>query len=315
MLLVITACNSSTIEELPSNEEEQTAIGFNAKVQNSRAIADLNAVKNNGFKVWGGYDKNNVFQGDIVSYSKSEGEWGYTDVKYWVLDKTYNFYALHPGNLEDYLEDYPPGNLAEVEANPEGSFVIKNFDLQGNTSYAIDSENRIDLLRAAVLNRESSNTQAVNMQFTHMLTQIEVYALKEGANNNVTINEVKIYGIPAVATYTDLTTTWTTVTPTTDIAPFRKNASDITLSTTATNVWGEALWVAPVLDNNTVVSVTYTQNGSQKTKTMEPVAYGSWDPGKKYKYTITVIDDGNILFDTPKIVPWTNTNGSIIIVD
>ena len=33
MLLIITACNSSSIEEIPSNEEEQTAIGFNAKVQ------------------------------------------------------------------------------------------------------------------------------------------------------------------------------------------------------------------------------------------------------------------------------------------
>lgn len=299
MLCIITACSSSSVEDIPTQEEPQTAIGFNAKV-NSRALADIDDVQSNGFAVWGGYDKNNVFSGDKVTYTN--GDWDYGIPKYWVLNETYNFYAFYPANLEG------------LKSNADGSFIIENFDLQSNTSHAIDSENRIDLLCAAVQNRESSNTQAVNMQFTHMLTQIEVYALKEGTNNSVTINEVKIYGIPAVATYTDLTTTWTTVTSTTTASPFR-SASNITLSTTATNVFGVALWVAPVLDNNTVVSVTYTQNGSQKTKEMHPVAYSNWEPGKKYKYTITFIDDGTILFDTPKIVPWTNANGSIIIVD
>ena len=301
MLLVITACNSSTIEELPSNEEEQTAIGFNAKVQNSRAIATLKDVQDNGFKVWGGYDKNNVFQGDIVSYSKSEGEWGYTDVKYWVLDKTYNFYALYPSTIGT--------------SNDLGSFKIENFNVKANSVAA--ENDRTDPIHASALNMDSNESATVNLTFTHMLAQVEVYGKMEAGAGTVTVDEVSIYGIPNIATYTDIDSQWTPIEKSTSVNPFCIDESSFTLTTTARNVLGNALWVVPVLTNESVICVTYTQNGTTKTKEIYPLAYtdGGWKEGQKYRYTFSVIDDGTIFFDTPKVVPWDKTNGSIIIID
>ena len=53
---------------MPTQEEH--TIGFNAKVQNSRADTneELKTLKENGFKVWGGYDKNNVFAGIFQTF-------------------------------------------------------------------------------------------------------------------------------------------------------------------------------------------------------------------------------------------------------
>ena len=86
--IIFTACSSSSVEEIPSQAEDELAIGFNAKV-NSRALANIDSVKTNGFSVWGGYDKNNVFSGDKVTFTN--GDWDYGTPKYWVLNKTYNF--------------------------------------------------------------------------------------------------------------------------------------------------------------------------------------------------------------------------------
>ena len=49
------SCTNTQEEPMPTPEEEQTAIGFAAKVENSRAVSDMDAtendVKTNGFSV------------------------------------------------------------------------------------------------------------------------------------------------------------------------------------------------------------------------------------------------------------------------
>lgn len=300
-LIILSACNSSTLEEEIPSVDERDAIGFAAKVQNSRAIADLDAVKNDedGFAVWGGYDKNNVFNGESVIYK--DGFWDYGTPKYWVLDKIYNFYALYPASLGT--------------SNSDGSFTINNYNLKDNSEKEV--ANRTDLIKASVLNMDSNNPTTVNLNFTHMLTQVEVCGKIEDGAGNVSVNNVKIYGIPNKANYTDIESTWNTTELSTSTNVFYSKESDIPLSTTSTDVFGGALWVAPLLTNQCVISITYTQNNTTKTKDIYPLAYtsGGWQAGQKYRYTFTVIDDGTILFDTPKITPWLNANGSIIIID
>ena len=98
MLLIITACNSSIIEEIPSNEEEQPAIGFAAKVQNSRAIATLTDVQN-GFGVWAFITNSKNTNSPYMENMKVEykgDRWDYGDPKYWLVDTEFSFVATYP---------------------------------------------------------------------------------------------------------------------------------------------------------------------------------------------------------------------------
>lgn len=302
LALLCIACRDE--HDVPTHD---FTIGFKAGVENTRAVADISSLQTSGFSVWGGYDKNNVFKGEKVEYKNYA--WSYGEPKAWVLNKTYNFYALYPSAIGT--------------SNEDGSFTIQNFDLKTNTSYNKTATERIDLLRASVLNMDSNNPETVNLTFNHMFSEIEVYgmidqaALTAGAN--VQVSDISIYGIPSVASYTDLTNTWETNTRSDKGEPFfqKEQTPTLTLTTTAQNMLGNSLWVAPVLDNNCIIQISYSFNDVSQTKEIRPLAYtdGGWQAGKRYRYTFSVTDDGSILFETPKIAPWANANGSIIIIN
>ena len=112
--LYLMSCTTSQIEEEFPQKEEQTAIGFNAKV-NSRALADIDDVKTNGFSVWGGYTGGTeaVFNGDSITFGNASSI--ITD-KYWTYN-TYNFYAV-----------YPKGTSATYVSN--NTFTINNYNVK-----------------------------------------------------------------------------------------------------------------------------------------------------------------------------------------
>ena len=79
------SCTNTQEEPMPTPEEEQPAIGFAAKVENSRAVSDMDAtendVKTNGFSVWGGYEGGTtaVFTGEgIILGGENEPQISFT---------------------------------------------------------------------------------------------------------------------------------------------------------------------------------------------------------------------------------------------
>lgn len=296
--LLAVACNDEIEHGTP-------IIGFDAQAEHTRAVADINSLQANGFSVWGGYDGTTVFDGRKVTYSS--GAWTYDNPEVWVMDKIYNFYALYPASIG--------------EKNDAGSFIISDFDIKTNTSKPKNDAKRIDLLRACVLGMDSNNPRSVDLTFTHMFSEIEVCGMIDQAASTVgaevAVSSVSIYGIPSVASYTDLTNTWEINTRSDKVNTFYTNTPSEKLSTTSLDILGNSLWVAPILDNNCVIQIIYSFNGVSQTKEIRPLAYtdGGWQAGKRYRYTFTVTDEGSILFDTPKIVPWNNASGNSFVIN
>ena len=301
--IIFTACSSSTIEEIPSNEEEQTAIGFNAKV-NSRALADIDDVKTNGFSVWGGYTGGTeaVFNGDSITFGNASSI--ITD-KYWTYN-TYNFYAV-----------YPKGTSATYVSN--NTFTINNYNVK----------NTEDLLCASATHTYPNDGSTVSLGFKHLLTNISVSFQKAADNKDdeIIVTGVHLIGMNTQGDYTRTTSTeaWTDFQE-----PFYISVSDLSIpvNESSTLCASDMLVLPQPITKNSVafyITYTYSQQGSSvvaQSKSLTTylpadisVDNPTWVIGKKVNYIGTIHVDKYIEFSTPKVETWgaEQVGGTIII--
>lgn len=314
MLCIITACSSSTVEDIPTQEEPQTAIGFNAKV-NTRALADVDDVKNDGFSVWGGYEGANVFSGTQVTMSGNT--WGYDDPKYWILNKEYTFFAAYPQSVN-------------VTAN-NGT-----YELSVQTPATAD----LDILTASAYTdtNESNFSPVVDLQFKHVLTRVNIKIgqdFETNENDNFTVTKVTLTGIKTSGTYqvtnsgnafTSTWTLWNTTTSfertfSTDEQKFIRKQERQILS-----VWGDdGLLLIPQEIASAAVKIRIDYLFSLYKSTNEPTAgyveaylpasVDLWQSGKMITYSTAISNKNVITFLAPEVEPWgtLQTGGTIII--
>ena len=94
LLILVTiclGCNSDIDKLKPINGN---VIMFGSSVKETRAVANINNIKSEGFKVWGGYNTIPVFNGEEIVFGSNDT---HTTNKYWT-DNTYSFYAVYPKN-------------------------------------------------------------------------------------------------------------------------------------------------------------------------------------------------------------------------
>lgn len=313
MLCVITACSSSSVENIPTQEEPQTAIGFNAKV-NSRALADMDAVQSNGFAVWGGYDGANVFSATHVTM---DGTWGYETAKYWVLNKEYTFFATYP-------------HTASVTAT-NGT-----YKLDVETPAAAD----LDILTASAYTdtNVSNFNPEVALQFTHLMTRVNIKIAQDFNTNkddDFTVTKVTLTGIKPNGNYqvtnagTTFTGTWIMENATTS---FERTFSETEQKTIRNqtdqilSVWGEnGLLLIPqaITSASVKVRIDYLFSMNQSEEEPEegsleaylPASADLWQPGKIITYSTIISNENNISFLAPTVEPWgTPQSGGTIII-
>ena len=196
VLIILTACNSSTIEELPFNEEEQTAIGFTAKVQGSRAVADIDSVQN-GFGVWAFYTNNK--NTNVITYMENlkveykEGRWDYGDPKYWLVDTKFSFVATYP-----YVEK-------STYTTKSGAVELTLSETPSNTDYLVALKS-VDTGDIAF-----DPSKSVQLQFKHLLSNVSLNVWRDGAkhqNDQMRIKRVILSNIRKAGTYTSVTEKW-----------------------------------------------------------------------------------------------------------
>ena len=311
--IIFTACSSSIIEEVPSNEEEQTAIGFAAMVENSRAIAELEDVQNNGFSVWGGFGNTNVFDATKVTYTDADG-WGYGETRYWTYN-TYNFYAVYP--------DQDRAAYASVTGdNTTKQLEIKEFD----------ASKEYDLMHAEFIGADGSERPLIGLKFKHLLTNISVKLQKSYANSsdNVIVTGVYIFGVKNKGDYTlvDNKESWSNQSDQSYVG-LDLTSSGITLDAKEAGENGKdhykecasGLLVIPQDITEQImlfVRYTYASNGGatmQKTLTSSLPDSPAWEIGTKINYTGTIFVDDKIEFSIPTVETWgaEQTGGTIII--
>lgn len=307
-LIILSACNSSTLEEEIPSVEERDAIGFAAKVQNSRAVAELEDVQNDGFSVWGGFGNTNVFDATKVTYTDADG-WGYGETRYWTYN-SYNFYAVYP----DVTHNAYPANKVMI-SNTSEQLTIKEF----NSSLGYD------LMYAKAIAIDGSTPPAeVALTFNHTMTQLSV-SLKKHENNEY--DEVKVIGVYVYGMYgkgdyelTASTEAWTNLD---EITYYGKEVGPFTLEIDGYVSCATGIMVIPQpftdMDINLLIAYSYKANGAENSSVQYlnvPIpTTASWDIRKKITYNGTIEVNDKIVFSTPVVESWgaEQAGGTVII--
>lgn len=314
LLLICTtliACSTSS-QEIPSNEEELTAIGFNAKVQDSRAGTneELSALKENGFKVWGGYDQSEVFgvDGTQVGFDDKENAWKYTGVKYWVLNKEYTFFATYqePENTNVTKEN-------GIYKLPVSTPTVANLDIWTASAYA--------------KTQNVSLPDEVSLVFKHLMTKINFsIGQKDGLTGYIVATKFRLEGIRGEGTYMvsypdgELLSKWDLKNTT---MSFEKEYSDgVDLSAGDVSVWDDGLLLIPQTIGSQVVKIRVDYRFCIAEDDYEEdyveaylPASDLWKSGKVISYSLDISDERNISFMAPTVESWSSppTSGTIII--
>lgn len=299
-----TSCTTTAIDE---SKLSQTPITFGTLVSRS-AVTDSKEMDD--FLVWGGYEGNNVFNGETVL---KDANWGYTGgTRYWIADKSYKFYAIHPKFASDTK------TIASVDG--QGNFSVQNFN----------SSQSVDLMTASSPTMYGSSPETVKLSFNHELAWVELLGKMDAASVaaiagfKVEVTAVSIYGMPVVADF--VSGVWSSSqTPTDEITPFKSISGDpVQLSETKeTSLLGDLLFVPQKITDKFCISITYkvysstNTNGSEITQTIPLATLGveEWNKSIHYQYRFTISDTEHILFDRPEVAPWTDATGGTIVVE
>lgn len=300
--LMMISCTSTIFDE--SNTIEKVPINFSVpQIVTRAAVNNVNDLSD--FRVWGwrrvsidATEYFSVFDGEKVT--KDSG-WNYEGgVRYWNKGEFYNFYAVHPV-------------LEEVSVDKVGNITINNF----NCSQM--GERAIDLMTAdktgIYYNGEGSGI--VDLSFRHLLAKVSIVGHSEGGDAN--IESISLASVKSVGTYTNNGSqdTWTF---TNDL--FSPSRSYLILTSIPTDVF-ENLLLIPQSADGLKLTIRYSYSSVIDPDTQKPlvneITYNlpnnySWEAGKSYKYSFTLISN-NIIFDVPQVNQWNEASGGIIIVD
>ena len=324
MLFIIAACSSSSVEDIPTQEEPQTAIGFNAKALDSRAaVSSVNDIDT--FKVYAvkstepdekyeqgsDVDYNHILEGEKVYWNASlnTGQGGYTydNPQYWVNDRAFHFFGCYPYDTTTELDD------DGVSYNLKYSATIES------------AQNKDDLLTFHYSTHTEANQTkytAVPVTFNRALTQISSEITQDFESNpydKFCVTSVTFSGIRAGGTLTtsrfDKTGQWNL---TDDKLSFSKEytAPGDSLTAVPLPVFNGLNLVPQKIDNNNnkiafIVNYTYQQGDSDgltgevenKTATIY-LPISEWLPGKKYNYKLVLYKNNLIVFSNIVVSTW-----------
>lgn len=299
-MLIISFCCSCSIKITDENESNEV-IGMYAGVLSTKLTEATAADLREGFEVYGGIvaaEPFQVFDGDTVK-SANGIDWTYGTPKYWV-NAAYDFHAVYPcGTSASYNKD-------------NGDFTIGAYNIKENQD--------TDLMIAMRENHiYPDDGPTAELNFKHALVQV---AFKGKTNSDtggdpVKITSIKLYGVPSVGTYSSSAKKWTSDQATTSNSPFISKNEVITLTTAPQDVFGDYLLLFPVnpVPATYALEVKHSESNSSVFLELSSAALGSWEAGNKYVYTFTIIDKDLIIFDAPKVLGWTESNGNVIIVE
>jgi len=289
------ACTSSPGGETDPGLNEYPIAFQSPQIESRGAVGDVQDMSD--FRVWGWrtpeYESSvPVFEGEKVS----AGSWTYEGgTRYWVMDQTYNFYAVHPV--------FPlEGNETTVNVTSDGSFTINDFDCSKTGDEAVDLMTAVQSVECGT----DGYPGKVSMPFQHELARVNVVATVEGGNAIVT--NITFAGMTTSGDYSS-TARWSN----TATGSFT-NSTDQILNTEGVDLLGDMLLIPQDVLGFTV-TVDYTMDGveqPQKVITL-PTTISRWEAGQSYKYTLAF--KGNNIIFTVNVASWNHSTGGIITVE
>lgn len=294
--VVMASCSTTTIDE---RDITQIPIEFGSSVSRA-AVNDKEGISS--FSVWGGYDgTNNLFEKTTVT-KDGVYEGG---TRYWVPNKTFNFYAVHPV-------------IENVSVDNSGQISITGFDCSATGNDAID------LMTASATNKSYTtgmDPQPVLLNFNHLLSRIDFVGKSVGGS--ATVHSVTLSGITTNAncntSYSQegtISSTWSdyqsgNITSTID--------GGVELEELSTkSVVGDIMIIPQTLTEDSKVTITYSTDTEQNKSTefsLNIENFNTWEAGKAYKYSFEITGGGYIIFNKPSVNNWNTATGGNVIID
>lgn len=306
---ILAGCTKTETVEIPDSRAIDFSGAYIGNAVETRAqdnpenITDASITE---FIVYGGYNgtMTDVFNAESVT-GTAGGDWSYTNLKYWVDGKSYNFAAYAPAAVSS------AATVAPDVDNKALSFT----DFTSNAS----KQNDLLYATAEALNVTAASQGAVAFNFSHALSKIH-FTFTNAIDGKLTIEGFKFYGMNSQGDYTYNASAmeWDNIdTPIKETAPFTATVSEIAeVGGTATA--GDFL-VIPQNVTASAMTVTFiatlTNNSGDKIipdyEVTATLPAGDWVSGQCYNYnlniTMDVIDpDGSlkpIVLD-PEVTPW-----------
>jgi hypothetical protein len=301
------ACTSSPGGETDP-ELNEYPIAFQSPQMESRGAVD-DAQDMSDFRVWGWRTPENeslvpVFEGEKVS----AGSWTYEGgTRYWMMDQTYNFYAVHPV--------FPlEGNETTVNVISDGTFTIKNFDCSKTGDEAVD------LMTASaegIIYKTGETPQKVGLEFKHELCKVEVI-VKTDQGVTITLHDAYFYGMAVNGTLRQRSGNflWTfdeNVTGQTN-TPYKK-VTEVELKPVSQLSLFDEMLLIPQECTEVKLVVSFTRSKERFTETIDFNQFiPEWSAGQNYRFVVTIEADA-ITFGSFTVDEWgeTNTGGNINI--
>lgn len=285
LVFVLGACSSS---DEPA-ADPSVPVGFSVQTETRAAVTGTTLPDGSHFKVWGGYNGNNVF--DDREVTKTASGCTYTGTEYWVPGKTYNFHAVYPAEL-------PAGATLTVAG--DGTVSVSNFDCSA-TGYAA-----VDLMTASAPDDIKADEiiaiqNPVELTFSHLLSNISFVFDNQLTDGYVAEVTDISFLILVKGDYNSSTeaSPWTNLIP--GVITLYPAAAPLKVANLS--VTSDPALVIP--QSNTGVNVTFTvtireiideDTGSTMTvvkRFTSPLATtdGEWKMGQRYEYKATLTDE------------------------
>lgn len=312
VFVVLSAC-TKTIVDVPPQEEGYPIIFDDARTKTLITENTFTA-----FRVWGEtspgtadvFNSVEVLRSDQASSGRSY-TWTYEGSRYWYADKDYYFYAISPA---DRSLTYTDGDYCFDYTMPE----TISSDLESDSDH-------IDIVVASEKRRTgtlSSAPPAVSLDFSHVLSRINVQLSKSSYNNNqeIAIRNIYLRGMKGSGTY-GFAYGWTLSDEVVTASLLDVSGMDFP-SNTSRNYLVSILAVPQTLSADQVyliVEYEYTHSGGTSFKTLNvalPVSVVSeWNAGESVTYSAEIHVDQYIQIATPVVEPWgSEQQGGIIII-
>ena len=300
LVVALAACTTTDEPVVDEAGAIPMAFGASGETVGTRALLDGTAISQDGnqLKVYDRYTQN----GNTVTYMSGTvvecdgSAWTYSPLKYWTAEGTHSFLAyLHKaGNVE----------CGVTEGYPSLMYIGTEHELNV-TGWTIGTGNQFDFLYAR---HERSMTEAdphrvVEFQMNHLLCAVQFNIVNlYDVNRKITISDFQLSGLH--------NNQWATIPGQPDGAVTyaeEGSATQLSVTATATVAYNEAfnafagvgtvdadgyllMWPhnAGQYQN---LTISFQQDGVQKSVSLSSGSTTHWEAGQKYTYNLYIKDD------------------------
>lgn len=266
----------------------------------TRAVANLDDLKTNGFKVYA------YFKGTQEGYGSGAFEkdvrfedsyWKYDNLEYWIPNTTYNFKAFYPKPT-----DMTACTSFSFTNGAEQSYTVSDFDISKQEDFMVATDTRSVNANA----EPDGSSSVVTLNFKHQLALVEI---KIKSAISVTIKNITLNNI--ATGYQCIDGVWSQGDDGNKTDFVYVSNTKLTPGADYADVTGGGILVIPSM----TYSETFTIEASNKTYSeISLPADTVWEKGRKYTYTME-IKQNDIIFNEPKVEIWDSESatGSVII--